>query len=66
MWCNPQCNWDESVIPHVGKRPVPEIMTQTSKLNTLDISVCDAKFWLLVLEVASHTTSQMCNAWRKC
>jgi len=48
----------------MGKRAMPEVMAQTGKLNTLDISVCDAKFWLLVLKVFNHTTGQVGNTCR--
>jgi len=47
----------------MGKRAVSEIMTQAGKLNTLDIPVRDAKFWLLVLKVFDQTTGQMGNTW---
>ena len=49
----------------MGKRAVSEIMAQTSELNTLNVPVCDAEFWLLILKMLDHTTGQMGNAWRK-
>ena len=45
----------------MGKRAVPEIVAQTGELDTLDISVRDAKFWLLILKVFDQTTGQMGN-----
>ena len=65
MWRGLQCNWDEPAIPHVGERAVSEIMAQTSKLNTLDISICDAKLWLLVLNMLDHAAGEVSNTLRK-
>lgn len=62
---NRQCNRDKLAIPYMGKRPMPEIMAQSGKLNTFNISVGDTKFWLLVLEVFDHTLCQVCHTWRK-
>ena len=59
-----QCIWDKLVIPYMRKGAMTKIMTQAGKLNTLDVPVCNSKFWLLVLEVLDHTPSQVGNAWR--
>lgn len=45
----------------MGKGAMPEIVTQTSKLYTFDISVCNSQLWLPVLKMLNHTTGQIGN-----
>ena len=41
-----------------------KIVAETSQLHAFDISVSDAKFWLLVFKVFGHTAGQVSDTWR--
>ena len=60
--CHSQSNRDEHSIPHMAPGTMPQIVAQSSNLDTVHVAVCDSQLGLALLDVSHHFSGEVCYA----